>query len=207
MEADIRAIEVPYSVWGSDFFPREVLRGSSVDVAPLLLGVLIAKADVGLLITEVEAYRGADDPASHAHRGLSKRNRSMFDDAGTLYVYLSYGIHRCINIVTGAEGQGEAILIRSGVGFRKPTGSGRALGSVVTGPGRVGKFIDAQLADDGVDLLGPGPWSLTEANVALSRPFAIKRSARIGISKAKDFPWRFQLEQAVDFSNAFAGED
>ena len=91
----------------------EVLAGPVLEVAPRLLGATFTHAGVSVRITEVEAYDGQADPGSHAHRGLTPRNEVMFGPPGHLYVYLSYGIHRCANVVTGREGAGAAVLIRA----------------------------------------------------------------------------------------------
>ncbi len=176
---------------------RSLLRQESVVVAPKLLGMLVAKGDLGLVITEVEAYGGRDDEASHAFKGLSRRNSSMFADGGTLYVYLSYGVHNCINVVTGERGVGQAVLVRSGIIValtNVSSGAADLRGQVVQGPGRVGKGLGAELSDDGVDLLGAGCWRLLDSRKSLSLEDApIVCSTRVGISKAKDAPWRFEV--------------
>ncbi|NNN18570.1 MAG: DNA-3-methyladenine glycosylase [Acidimicrobiaceae bacterium] len=163
----------------------------------MLLGMLIANGDTGLIITEVEAYGGSDDAASHAYKGVSQRNRSMFGDAGTLYVYLSYGIHRCINIVAGEVGDGQAVLIRSGVVVSRPFAEGRAqglTGKVVLGPGRVGRALGAELSDDGTDLLSSGEWQILDTKEILNAgSVSVLRSGRIGISKAREVDWRFEI--------------
>jgi len=198
-----RVVEVPRGVWGCAPPSRELLRHRSWEVAPLLLGMLIAKGDTGLIITEVEAYGGPDDEASHAYRGVSRRNMSMFGDGGTLYVYLSYGIHRCINVVSGCAGNGQAVLIRSGIMVvrpRKILDPQIPKSEVVPGPGRVGRIMDAQLGDDGVDLLDAGSWRLLDSSeVVLTERFVIERSTRIGISRAREFEWRFAMaERSTD---------
>ncbi|TAN20284.1 MAG: DNA-3-methyladenine glycosylase [Actinomycetota bacterium] len=157
----------------------------------------IANRDKGLIITEAEAYGGSDDAASHAFAGMSRRNRSMFEDGGTLYVYLSYGIHRCINIVTGDQGDGQAVLIRSGIavsGQPENINPMESTGKLVEGPGRVGRLLDAQLSDDGLDLLSSMSWKLLDTREILAaEQIPISRSARIGISKACEAQWRFEI--------------
>src|SRR5690606_26656007 len=97
---------------------EEILTGPPEEAAPLLLGSHLVSAVGGevvrMRITEVEAYKGSDDPASHAYRGLTERNRSMFERPGTLYVYRSYVIHHCANTSAGPEGVGWGILISGG---------------------------------------------------------------------------------------------
>lgn len=175
-------------------FSRMMLRNHAVDVAPNLLGMVIANDDKYLVISEVEAYGGAEDEASHAFRGKSRRNKSMFADAGTLYVYLSYGIHKCINVVTADIGTGEAVLIRSGVSM-VISAENEMSSKVVRGPGRVGQWLNASLGDDGRDLLSDRHWQLIDvpSEVAkLKREFII--STRIGISKAIEMEWRFEID-------------
>ena len=92
---------------GRRFFERD-----SVEVGPELLNKLLVVGDVAARITEVEAYT-QDDPASHAYRGRTKRNDVMFGPPGHLYVYFVYGMHYCVNIVTGHEGDGQAVLLRA----------------------------------------------------------------------------------------------
>ncbi|MDA8081240.1 MAG: DNA-3-methyladenine glycosylase [Actinomycetota bacterium] len=190
-------IEVSSGVWMCAPAPRKLLRRDSDQVAPMLLGMLMVNGDTGVVVTEVEAYGGPDDQASHAYGGISRRNRSMFDDGGTLYVYLSYGIHRCINVVTGSAGDGQAVLIRSGIVISKSNymaDAGFIRGELVTGPGRLGKAIDAQLGDDGVDLFNSSSWKLLDSRRLMQvENGSVERSVRVGISRSREFEWRFQM--------------
>jgi len=192
-------LEITSEPWTCPAPARALLREPSIEVAPALLGMMIANRDQGLIITEVEAYAGSDDAASHAFGGMSQRNKSMFADGGTLYVYLSYGIHKCINIVTGARGDGQAVLIRSGIGISNIMENSRNLkmssGELVRGPGRVGRLLDAQLTDDGIDLLSSRSWKLLDTKECLGVvELSISRSVRVGISKACDVEWRFEID-------------
>ena len=192
--------KMAYEGWSCDIPRRDLLREESCEVAPKLLGMLIEKGGSGLIITEVEAYGGSDDEASHAFRGRTRRNTSMFEDGGTLYVYLSYGIHRCINIVTGESGVGQAVLVRSGIFVTRSNepSATECHGEVVRGPGRVGRRIGAQLGDDGVDLLKAPSWRLLDTRPLVSiQDTLIARSTRVGISKGREAQWRFELDQQV----------
>ena len=96
----------------------DLLEGDPVDVAPHLLGAVVAARDddgaVAVRLTEVEAYRGETDPGSHAFRGRTPRNSAMFGAAGAIYVYFTYGMHHCVNIVCGPQGLSRAVLLRAG---------------------------------------------------------------------------------------------
>lgn len=163
--------------------------------APEMLGsYLISEVDgsaVRVRITEVEAYKGSEDPASHAFGGRTDRNDSMFKAPGTLYVYRSYGIHNCANSAAGPVGTGWGILIR---GAEILEGEGivqRRRGRVdqlANGPGKLTQALGIGIEHNGVNLLSaesvvrlePGP-----------RPEMVLSTPRIGISKAQERPWRF----------------
>jgi DNA-3-methyladenine glycosylase len=155
------------------------------DVARALIGWTLLVDGVGGPIVEAEAYR-QDEPASHAYPGPTARNAVMFGPAGRFYVYLSYGIHWCINIVCGSEGVGSAVLIRAlepvhGVETMQERRGRQGLRDLTSGPGRVGQA------------LGAGP-SLNGAVAHLEPPDHVREvvaTTRIGITKAVDLPWRF----------------
>lgn len=173
----------------------ELLAEEPEQAAPLLLGSYLV-SEVGghlvrLRITEVEAYKGSDDPASHAFRGESRRNQSMFGRPGTLYVYRSYGIHHCANTSAGPEGVGWGILIRGGeVAEGEAVVRERRLrhDELTNGPGKICQALAIDGTHDGTDLLAPESVVRLEPGpppeLALSLP-------RVGISKATDRPWRF----------------
>lgn len=157
-------------------------------VAPLLLGGLIT-TDVTIRITEVEAYAGPEDPGSHARAGQTKRNRSMFGSHGRLYVYRSYGIHWCLNIVCH-DGDAGAILIRSGevvAGHELAEArSGRTGRDLARGPGRLGQVLGIDGSWDGEP---PGRWHLE-----LTQPGTYASGPRVGVSGpggTPSYPWRF----------------
>jgi DNA-3-methyladenine glycosylase len=173
----------------------EVLVDPPEVAAPRLLGAqLVSLIDgqvVRVRLTEVEAYKGGDDPASHAYRGRTPRNGSMFDKPGTLYVYRSYGIHDCANTAVGPEGVGWAILIRGGeVVEGASVASMRRSRSddLANGPGKLCQALGITLGHNGTDLLDP---SSVIRLVWGQPPEVIMATPRVGISKAMDRPWRF----------------
>ena len=167
-------------------------------VAPELLNkVLRVERDDGVTlgrIVETEAYL-SDDPASHTFNGRTERNRAMFGPAGHLYVYLSYGIHRCANVVTGPEGSGQAVLVRAvtpigGIDLMR-TRRGRPDRELSDGPGKLCQALAIDLEHDGVDLLGGSVVSIDDDG--LDPPRSPLVGPRIGISKAVDAPLRFRV--------------
>lgn len=178
------------------------LAGDAVLVAPSLLGKLLWSSREGSVtagrIVEVEAYR-EDDPASHSFRGPTSRTQTMFGPPGHLYVYLSYGIHRCANVVTGTEGSGSAVLLRALVPvegtatMRRRRGS-RADRQLANGPGKVCQALGIELDDDGVDVTRPDGEIrlLDDGTPPPTRPLV---GPRVGITKAVDRPWRFRSSE------------
>ncbi|MEU8900116.1 DNA-3-methyladenine glycosylase [Nocardia sp. NPDC048505] len=168
-----------------------------------LLGATLWSGPVGVRIVEVEAYGGDPagpwpDPASHSGRGRTPRNAVMFGPAGFLYVYLSYGMHRCVNVTTGFDGVASAVLLRSGeviAGLdtareRRPTA--RTDLDLARGPGNFGSALGITLADYGADLFEPAAPIRLELN-GNPDPAAIASGPRVGVSAAADVPWRFWL--------------
>ena len=143
-------------------------------------------------LTEVEAYAGLDDPASHAFRGPTKRNGSLFSGPGTLYVYLSYGIHWCMNVVIADEDTPNAVLLRGGeptVGLETMMERRGRADHVADGPGKLTQALGVTGEHDGIDLAA-GPVRLIPHEAG----GRIVTTPRIGISKAVEWPWRFMLE-------------
>ncbi len=170
--------------------PPGVVSGDAVAAASELLGWEILIDGVGGRIVETEAYAPMDE-ASHAFRGPTRRNASMFAAAGTLYVYRSYGIHWCLNVVCGGVGFGAAVLVRAisptagieVIAGRRPAVAER---DRCRGPGRVGLALGA---DGGLDGAAPGGarYELRKAEA----PRRIVRGPRVGITRAIASPWRF----------------
>jgi DNA-3-methyladenine glycosylase len=145
-------------------------------------------------IVETEAYLGLDDPASHAFRGRTPRSAVMFGPAAHLYVYFTYGMHNCANVVTEADGVAGAVLLRAAaveegvavVAARR--GDGLAVAALLRGPGNLCRGLAIGLDDGGIDLLGPTSRVRIEAGTP-SAP--IVTSTRVGIRRAADWPLRF----------------
>ena len=147
--------------------------------------------DCAVTITEVEAYGGADDPASHGYRGRTRGNASMFGPGGTLYVYRSYGVHWCLNVVTGAEGVASAVLLRAGVPvmgvvhMEQRRGRGDHLAD---GPGKLAQALGITGEHDGSSLL-TGSVRI-EGDPVAGR---IVAGPRVGINRAVERSLRFRL--------------
>jgi len=165
--------------------------------APALLGQLLVREDVALRITEVEAYGGPLDSASHARHGRTARNAIMWGPPGRAYLYFCYGMHWMLNVVTGPEGVATAVLIRGAevvagldtvLGRRK---AAKATPQLCAGPGKVAQALGLDGTFDGQDLLAPGGLELREG----PPPLRIKAGPRLGIAfaTAEDQvrPWRF----------------
>ena len=181
---------------------RSLLRGASVAVAPTLLNKLLVSTVGGTTVSgrivEVEAY-DEDDPASHSFRGLTPRTHTMFGPPGHLYVYLSYGIHHCANIVTGDNGHGAAVLLRAvvpidGIDVIGSRRAGRDPRDFTNGPGKLCAALAVDLGHDGLDVCQAGsPVMVVDDGVAPpTRPLV---GPRVGITKAVDRPWRFRVSE------------
>lgn len=202
------AVRPPARTW----FSRDVLQ-----VARDLLGSFVsttsADGPVVVRVTEVEAYRGADDPASHAYRGRSVRNEQMFRAAGHLYVYLHLGIHHCVNVVTGPTGEPSAVLLRAGevvegvdLAWRRRSRTGSVYSAVdlARGPARLAVALGLDARANGADLAsltspsGPiGDVTGVSVRVGTERG-AVASGPRVGVGReASDphlFPWRLWLD-------------
>ena len=172
--------------------PRRFYRRDSLELAPDLIGRLLVREAGGVRmvgrIVEAEAYR-PDDPASHSFRGPTPRNASMFGGPGRAYVYVSYGMHHCMNVTTGG---GAAVLLRAlepvaGVeemARRRGVADGRLL---CAGPGRLCQALGISLADDGTDLVAKGGTWIAEGSPADE----VAAATRVGLTVAVEQPWRF----------------
>jgi DNA-3-methyladenine glycosylase len=193
--------------WIGKILPRSFYARDARDVAPLLLNKLFESADgrAGRIV-EVEAYCGALDEAAHTFRGKTARNATMFGEAGHLYVYFTYGMHWCCNAVCGS-GEGWAVLIRAlepvaGLETMRALRGTRDL-DLCRGPARLSQAFGITREEDGVDLVrGQSRLRITDDGHA--PPTNARISARIGISKAKDFPWRWSVPDSPFVSGKIA---
>lgn len=177
-----------------DFFARPVL-----EVAPSLLGAVITSAlpegTVSVRLAEVEAYDGQNDPGSHAFGGPTRRNAVMFGRPGHVYVYFTYGMHWCMNVVCGRQGVSSAVLLRAGqvVGgkplARQRRGARCSDRDLARGPARLAQALGVSQQHNGVDLAS-GPLRL-DHRTRESAPVA--SGPRVGLSRGEALPWRFWL--------------
>ena len=190
---------------------RAEFEADPVTVAPRLLNKLLVRGDRVGRIVEVEAYHGANDAASHAYRGLTKRTAVMFGPPGYLYVYFTYGMHWCANVVCGPEGEAAALLLRAlapvaGVeDMRLARPAARSDRDLCNGPAKLCQALGITGSDNGTDLLAPGgdpaeaggapPVRL--ADDGTPPPKRPARGTRIGIKEATDKRWRFWVPDSA----------
>lgn len=208
----VACVPTPPPTW----FERDPL-----ELAPLLLGGVLRRADasgaVALRVTEVEAYRGADDPGAHSFRGRTARNATMFGPGGRVYCYFTYGMHHAVNIVAGPEGSGWGVLVRAGAVVdgaslalerRSARRASRPTGELARGPGNVAQALGATLADDGAAFEDPtlsAHRAGSEAGIAMAswsfapvlEPPLHRTGPRVGVSgpggDASAYPWRYWM--------------
>ena len=176
------------------FFDRDPL-----EVAPDLLGKVLVAGDRSGRIVEVEAYRGADDPGSHGYRGITPRTKVMFGPPGHLYVYFTYGMHWCANVVCGPAGVCGAVLIRALDPLRGVDAMHRARPKakrdrdLCSGPAKLCQALGIEGHHDGLDLAGADLGVELRDDGHDVGEYA--SSIRIGLSpgKGEDLPWRFYL--------------
>jgi DNA-3-methyladenine glycosylase len=186
------------------FYARPVL-----DVAPELLGCHISHAGVTVRLTEVEAYDGSNDPGSHAFRGPTPRTQVMFGEPGRLYVYFSYGMHWCANVVCGPHGAASAVLLRGAevvaglevARSRRPGVLDRDLADLARGPARLATTLALGRDQNGMDITAsdsafvvrPAPRASESASDRV-----VRTGPRVGVSGpgggGAAYPWRFWLE-------------
>ena len=202
--------------------PRKFFAQPSVEVAPDLLGSVLehetADGLVAVELTEVEAYAGRSDPASHAYRGKTARNAVMFGPPGHAYVYFTYGMHFCVNVVClGKEGSASAVLLRAGrvIAGEELACARRTRGTtaiaprdLARGPARLCQALGIDRSQNGADMVSAGSplrmlsgagnparsALLASGNETLIHPATPRRivaGPRVGVSSAAEIPWRF----------------
>ncbi|MEU6041850.1 DNA-3-methyladenine glycosylase [Actinomadura sp. NPDC047616] len=181
-----------------DFFDRPV-----EEVAPDLLGRVLAhrtdEGEVAVRLTEVEAYAGPLDPASHAYRGLTPRTAVMFGPPGHAYVYFTYGMHFCVNLVCGPDGTASAVLLRAGQVIagedvarrRRPRSTVRDL---ARGPARLCQSLAIAREQNGLDVCSPGGELRILAGDGPVDPPLVRTGPRTGVNGGKETPWRFWID-------------
>ncbi len=197
-----------------DLITRDFFDRPAEEVAPGLLGCVLehetADGLVAVRLTEVEAYAGETDPASHAYRGMTGRNAVMFGPPGHAYVYFTYGMHFCVNVVCMPEGIARAVLLRAGrviageplarrrrAPRRAEAGPPSAIPArdLARGPARLCQALAIDRTHNGADLCSPASgFRLRPADPDLTgEKLAIEVGPRVGVSAAADIPWRFWL--------------
>ncbi|MFI5035801.1 MAG: DNA-3-methyladenine glycosylase [Acidimicrobiales bacterium] len=176
--------------------PRAFFERPPDVVARELVGCLLVVHDPGALrralLVETEAYGGADDPASHAYRGPTPRSAVMFGPAGVLYVYRSYGVHWCANVVTGGTGVPGAVLLRGAQIVAPASDVGTA--ALLRGPGNLTRGLAITGEDQARDCCaGPGARITLHAPRGATRQAIVARSARVGLTKAPERMSRYYL--------------
>lgn len=180
------------------FYERDAL-----SVARDLIGCLFVREHphgrMGVRLVETEAYRGEIDPGSHGYRGPTDRNRTMFGPPGRLYVYFTYGMHWCVNVVCGREGECEAVLLRAGepllgLDLMRSFRRGVADRLVAAGPARLAQAMGIDKTHDGASLLRGGDiWCAEDAESESYRRGEVSQTTRIGLGtgRGEEIPWRF----------------
>ena len=177
----------------------------ALEVAPDLLNKVLVTDGCAGRIVELEAYCGRDDPGSHAYRGPTPRTEVMFGPAGHLYVYFSYGVHWCANVVVDQPGTAGAVLLRAltplrGIDLmeaRRPAARRRR--DLCSGPAKLTQSLAMDGALDGVDLVGASG-GVTIVDDGTAPPVRPGRSTRVGLAKGQEMRWRWFVEDVEDVS-------
>jgi DNA-3-methyladenine glycosylase len=191
---------------------RGALEADSLVVAPWLLNKLLLRDGRVGRIVEVEAYRGAEDPASHAYRGRTKRNGVMFGPPGRLYVYFTYGMHWCANVVCAPEGLAQAVLIRAlapvaGVeAMRASRPAAKRDRDLCSGPAKLCQALGISGADNGADLLDgvADRGAIVLVDDGVPPPSSPATGGRVGISSATEVAWRWWVAEDPNVSRGQA---
>lgn len=192
----------------ADTLPRSFFVRPVLEVASDLLGAVLVHGPVTVRLTEVEAYDGANDPASHAYRGPTPRTTVMFGPPGHLYVYFTYGMHHCANLVCGPDGTASAVLLRAGevidgleVARTHRPGVTRDV-ALARGPANLVRALGLGPQHNGADVVGRGPLLI---RAGASSRGQIRTGPRVGVSAGATRPWRFWLADDPTVSAYRAG--
>lgn len=187
-----------------ELLARDFLSRPAQEVAPGLLGCVFehetAEGIAAVALTEVEAYAGEADPASHAYRGRTARNAVMYGPPGHAYVYFTYGMHFCVNVVCLPAGTASAVLLRAGrvvageelVRSRRPAGG--PAHDLARGPARLCQALGIDRARSGADLCDPGSPLRLRPAMRSEQKMAISAGPRVGVREGAEVPWRFWLD-------------
>jgi DNA-3-methyladenine glycosylase len=186
----------------SGVLPRDFFDAPATEVAPRLLGQVLEhhtqQGVVRVRLTEVEAYQGAADSASHSFRGRTPRNAVMFGPPGFVYVYFTYGMHFCVNLVCGPGDVASAVLLRAGevvdgIELATKRRGGAASRDLARGPARLTVAMDIDRDENGLDACsGSSPLRIT-AGIP-TRPEDVRAGPRVGVATSADVAWRFWLD-------------
>ncbi len=195
---------MPFDPEKSAKLPKKFYAQSVLAVTPKLLGKLLVRKInnrfVAGMIVEVEAYDGSKDQSAHSFTGKTKRNEVMFREGGLLYVYFTYGMHFCCNVVTGKPESGQACLIRGlepveGLGIMNRNRFGKSdsynVKNLTNGPAKICKAFDIDKKQNGTDLTGDTVFICNYKTIPKEK---IITSKRIGIKKSVDLPWRYYIK-------------
>ena len=184
-----------------NILPREFYLKNTVTVAKNLLGKRIVRKigryEISGIIIETEAYRHKDDPASHAFRKITERNKVMFGDVGIAYVYFTYGMHYCFNVIAkNSKYKAGAVLIRAikpekGIKMMQKNRKITNMKSLTNGPAKLTQALEITKGDYGIDLTKHSKLFITEG---IKKPMKISASPRIGIKVATDKLWNFKIK-------------
>lgn len=186
---------------------RSFYNTDALTLAPQLLNKIFVAGDVAGRIVEVEAYMGADDAASHAFRGQTPRNSVMFGPPGFLYVYFTYGMHYCCNVVTSEEGVASAVLIRAlepvrGLDImRMRRLRAKSDRDLTNGPAKLCEALGIDRGNDGANLM-TNDQRIAIFSDEISPPERPATGPRIGIKQAQDYPWRYWVEENLYVSRS-----
>ena len=184
---------------------RSFFRRDPREVAPELLNKVLVRGGRAARIVEVEAYCGGEDPGSHAYRGRTARNATMFGRPGLLYVYFTYGMHWCANAVCGEEGEGVAVLLRAAAPLagieemRAARTAARRDRDLCSGPAKLCQAFALDRSFDGADLVS-GDRAVVVVDGGVAPPSAPANGVRVGLTAGAEHPWRWWVAEEPNVS-------